>query len=490
MLSYRIGVSFTTTKLVVSYFDNSKPQTSEKIRINERLSPQQLFQISSSFTHKPEEPINLDALAGLFSKEMLLSVSNCFNSSPHKDKLVSIVLSIPETWYVKIDGAVKLKLEQLLAYQLGIEEKLFKLIREPTAAAAYWIWMMMQQKLKWNGNLLICDLEDHKFNVSLCQIDRENKVKILYSDWQPQAGLPFDSQCIKIAYAQKHGLPLTEDNPEFLSLLGVFKQEKVNSHQRSTERLMTYLKTPAAMANYNLYCFGGGYAVKCQQINDAFLPIQQVIQKTIQRLNTWMQSHQQYFDFLFFIGGDCRFILAKNAILQALEIQDHDARFDSVSNDDRCDLAIAYGACLIANCLIDPVEKFPYTLGIIAERLNVYAERERKLIPLVQENTNLDSLLVPYFADIPLLTVFQGNSPIITLQLNSGNQKPFLIIDVKLDNIQFDLVSANQLWQVGIRMNPLYNLYLLIQNFQTKNIVEYPIGTLPDLVGQLKNMSI
>ncbi|MEA5554037.1 molecular chaperone [Anabaena cylindrica UHCC 0172] len=481
MLYYRIGVDFGTAKPVISYLENGKLQVFEDIRKNECFRTQRLFQTSVHFSDEPEKPIPLGVPAEHLCEALLSAAVNCFNFCPHTGKLESLVLSIPETWYRTIDGAAKVRLEHSLVHELGIEDKLFQLVREPVAAAAYWIWMMMQQqKPKWDSNLLICDMGSSTFNVSLCHISRENKVKILYSDWQPQAGFVFDLQCIKLAYDQKHGLPLTEDTPEFFPLLRAFEQEKINSHQRSTNRLITYLKAPEAMANYNLYCFGGGYAVKCQQVIEAFAPIQQGIQEVIQRLNAWMQSNQQSFDFLFLIGGGCRFILTKNAILQALEIQDNDARFDHTFNDAHSNFAISYGACLIGNCLIDPVEKCPYALGFVTETLNVYAEREKKIIPLIQANTNLDCLLEAHFPSMSLLTAFQGSLPVITLCLNSPTQEP-LFIDIKLDNIQLPNYSANNLWRLGIRVDTLHTLYLIIHNSQDQSIIEYEVGRLLDI---------
>ncbi|MBW4596222.1 MAG: Hsp70 family protein [Brasilonema angustatum HA4187-MV1] len=516
MSSHKVGFDFGTANSVVSYLENGKLHTFEyesqnrqkhipslivydgdgivigdaarsKIIQNSNIKgygrfQKQLLFHALEYLNRDRDQRHRASVTADFLRELLFSkVVKSSSFTQQKGNIESLVISIPESYYRDIASQERVCLDHLIVNELGIEEKNFQFISESIAATAYWIWEKQRQNLETHGNLLICNMGSNSFNLSLCSISTTNKVKVLYSDSQEDAGFAFDRRCVQFAYTQKHGYPLAKENPEFIRLLKDFGLKKIGFHQESTSKLITYLKMPEAMAEYNLYCFGGGYAVKCRHISEAFAPIRKGIQEIIQRLHIWMQSHQQSFDFLFIIGGFYQFILTQNAILQALDIQKNDPRFDPSFNNAYSSFAISHGACIIANSLIDPVERCAYTLGIVGESLNANAEREQQLIPIIRSGTNLDDLLNPKFIEKPLLTAFTGHLSTITVWVDVHLQK-CIFKEMKLNGIQLPNYSCENHWRVGMRVSHSNILYLVIEECKDKQSLEYELGILADII--------
>ena len=422
-------------------------------------------------------PVTADYL-----RELLLSkASGSCSFSRLRDDIGNLALSIPEPWFGNINNQGRINLENLIVRKLGIENKLFQLVSEPVAAASYWLWEMQQQQSEVRGNLLVCDLGSSSFDLNLCRICPGDKIRILYSHKQEKAGFAFDRSCVELAYARKQGHPLTDDNPDFFPLLRDFELAKISFYEKSNSRLNTYLKAPALMAEYDFYCFGGGYAVKCQEISEAFEPIERGIQELVGRLNFWMERNGQKFDFLFLIGGFSKFTLAENAILQALNIDKNDPRFDRSFNNSCRNFAISHGNCLIANSLVDPIEKSSHTLGIVGETINVHAERERRFIPIILKGTNLDDLMVARFPDGHSFVAYQNNIPKLPLWMDYNEGKE-VIKEINLANRQLPNYSWENFWRVGMRVSRYQTLYLVIEDGQKQENVEYELGKIYDFV--------
>jgi molecular chaperone DnaK len=481
MPSYKIGVNFGTANSVVSYLEDGKLQVLEGGEGDEDIKVQRLLQASAYLSKSKEKSTSVSVQVESLRELLLSKATNRFSFSPQKGTIKSLVLSIPEAWYREIDSSARVSLGHSIARELEVEDDLVQLIREPVAAAAYWMWAMPSEKPRRHSNLLICDMGSSTFKVSLCRISMDNKVNVLYSDCQETAGFAFDRRCVEFAYAHKQRHPLTDDHPDFFRLMKDFEREKINTHEKATSRLMTYLKAPEAMADYDLYCFGGGYAVKCCHVREAFAPIELKIKDAIQRLNAWMQTNQQAFDYLLLIGGFSRFMLAQQTILQALDIQDNDPRVYCSLDDNQKLWAISHGACLIANRLVDPLEKSTHTLGIVGEPLNAWAEREQRLIPVVRSDTPLDDLSIARFPDNLWLTAFQEHLPTILLWIASETEGQFCR-EVSLDGLLLPNYSPENHWRVGMRLNPSGELYLVIEDEKENPPVEYNLGLLSEVV--------
>jgi len=417
-----------------------------------------------------------------YLRELLISPENPYSFMTQQGTIARLVVSVPEIWQRDIYNRGRESLQKLIQ-DLGLP--LTQLVSEPVAAAAYYTWEMhrrasAQNRDLFTGNLLVCDMGGGTFDVSLCRIYGNNKVEVLYFDGQgdrglESAGVAFDRRCVQQAYREKHGVTLDENSPEFMRLLAEFEAVKIGSHGRVTRKLLNCLKAPDIYDSQVIYVFGGGYSVTYAQVTEAFAAIAQGIEAVIHRLNHWFTQQNQTIDRLFLVGGFSQFLLVEKTIRNALGISQEDERFDRNFNITNSAYAISYGACLIANGLVDPTEKYVHSLGIVVDTINSEAEREERYITLVQGGRNLTELAQPQFADIPPLFTFHDEPLTLTLWVDPQS-KGTRFKDMLPDIIKLPSSSPNDQWRVGMRVDRSQICYLVIADMLGKKRVEYELG--------------
>ncbi|KOR35694.1 MULTISPECIES: Hsp70 family protein [Planktothricoides] len=417
-----------------------------------------------------------------YLRELLISPENPYSFMTQQGRIARLVVSVPEIWQRDIYNRGRESLQKLIQ-DLGLP--LTQLVSEPVAAAAYYTWEMHRRAIAQNrdlftGNLLVCDMGGGTFDVSLCRIYGNNKVEVLYFDGQgdrglESAGVAFDRRCVQQAYREKHGVTLDENSPEFMRLLAEFEAVKIGSHGRVTRKLLNCLKAPDIYDSQVIYVFGGGYSVTYAQVTEAFAAIAQGIEAVIHRLNHWFTQQNQTIDRLFLVGGFSQFLLVEKTIRNALGISQEDERFDRNFNITNSAYAISYGACLIANGLVDPTEKYVHSLGIVVDTINSEAEREERYITLVQGGRNLTELAQPQFADIPPLFTFHDEPLTLTLWVDPQS-KGTRFKDMLPDIIKLPSSSPNDQWRVGMRVDRSQICYLVIADMLGKKRVEYELG--------------
>lgn len=517
---YKIGLDFGTTNSIISYLDEGKLEAFQyggpdgqkyipsfiaydddyiEIGAAARETAANHSNAESYGNFKMRLPLPETKFASYFQKyrtpisittdylrELLLSSENEYSFSQQQGEISGLVVSVPEIWQRDIYNLGRERLQKLIKEDLGLGEKLIQLVSEPVAAAAYYAWETQRRSqqdrgVPFTGNLLVCDMGGGTFDVSLCHVYGNNKVEVLYFDGQgdkglESAGVAFDRRCVQIAYSKKHGQPLDENNSEFMGLLRAFESIKISGHTKTTKKLTNYLKSPVDYADQNAYTFVGSYTLTNSEVSEAFAPIAEGIQQVMQRVQDWLQQNNQTFDRLFLVGGFCQFLLVQKSILNALGIGNDDPRFDQSFNIINSAYAISYGACLIANGLVDPTEKYVHTLGIIVDTINAQAEREQRCIPIIQGGANLDDLATPQFAPIPPLVTFQNDAPLTVTLWVDPQSKGRIFKELLPDMVKLPSYSPNNQWRVGMRVNRSQVAYLVIEEIHDKKGVEYELG--------------
>lgn len=424
-----------------------------------------------------------------YLRELLISPENPYCFSREKGEIARLVVSVPEIWQRDIYNLGRERLQKL-TQDLGLP--LMQLVSEPVAAAAYYAWQTRQrsrqnQTAPFAGNLLVCDMGGGTFDVSLCRIYGENKVEVLYFDGQGDkgldaAGVAFDRRCVQTAYTKKYGNPLEENSTDFQHLRRQFESIKIGSHAKITKKLTNYLKAPDAYAEQDLYIFAGGYAVNFREVAAAFDPINAGIQRVMQRVQAWLQQHNQHFDRLFLVGGFSQFLLVQTAIYSTLGIDANDPKIDRQFNITDSAYAISYGACLIANGLVNPHEKYAHTMGIVINRevkvntlRGIQVDVEELEIPLIQGGLYLDKLKLPQFYAQDLVAwqeVF--TVPLwVDPQSQGKRYRKTFTEPIKLPNY-----SQTAKYRVGMRVNSSQVAYLVIQEVDSREFIEYELGNI------------
>lgn len=517
MPAYNIGLDFGTTNSIISYLDNGKLEAFQyggpdgqkyipsfiayedgmiEIGTAARTTAAHHLDIESYGNFKMRLPLPESEYSHYFQhqrtpqsvtadylRELLISPDNPYSFRHEKGEISRLVVSVPEIWQRDIYNLGRERLAKLIQEQ-GLP--LIQLVSEPVAAAAYYAWetqkrAQQNQTAPFTGNLLVCDMGGGTFDVCLCHIYGDNKVEVLYFDGQgnqglESAGVAFDRRCVQQAYTKKHGEPLQESHPEFVRLLREFETVKIGSHARVTRKLINYLKNPDALAEQDVYVFGGGYTVTAAEVSAAFAPIASGIKSVMQKLLDYIQLQDIKIDSLFLVGGFCQFYLVQKTITDALGMADTDQRFDRSFNITNSAYAISYGACLIANGLVDPTEKYVHTLGIVVDTINPQAEREERLIPIIQGGAILDDLSTPKFANIPPLVTFQNNAPLTLTLWVDPQSKGMTFKELLPDIVKLPSYSPNDQWRVGMRVDRSQIAYLVIEEVQGQKRVEYELG--------------
>ncbi|MEC4816503.1 MAG: Hsp70 family protein [Scytonema sp. PMC 1069.18] len=427
-----------------------------------------------------------------YLRELLIASNNEYSFSCEKGKIDGLVVSVPEIWQRDICNLGRERLQKLIVEELKLP--LMQLVSEPVAAAAYYAWEINQKAKQerdnpFTGNLLVCDMGGGTFDVSLCRIYGDNKVEVLYFDGQgdkglESAGVAFDRYCVNMAYTKRHGKSLDEKTPEFTRLLREFETIKISSHKKIRNKLNNYVKLPEDFAdetviNFGMFSTESGYSVTCSDMDKAFAPIKQGIQRVIQRVQEYLQRENQQLNRVFLVGGFSQFLLVQKAITDVLGIEDNDSRLDKSFNITNRAYAISYGACLIANQLIDPTEKYIHTLGIVVDTINTRTlDKEKKFVSIIEGGINQIELAQPRFANIQPLVTFQNDGDVtVTLWIDPMTRGKK--IEHRLPKkIKLHGYSPNDQWRVGMRVDSSQVAYLVMEEIREKKRLEYPLGNI------------
>ncbi len=443
----------------------------------------------SEFTNHFKGDRTPQATIADYLRELLLSPENPYSFNRETGEITRLVVSVPEIWQRDIYNLGRERLQKLIQ-ELGLP--LIQLVSEPVAAAAYYAWethrrSQQQQTQPFNGNLLVCDMGGGTFDVSLCRVYGDNKVEVLYFDGQgdkglESAGVAFDRRCVQQAYTKKHGEQLKENDPEFMRKRGEFETVKISSHAKITKKLINYLKAPDDLAEQNVYIFGDGYTLTFGEVSEAFAPIAQGIQRVMQRVQDWLQQNGEEFHRLFLVGGFSQFHLVQKVITDTLGIGDTDPRFDRSFNITNSAYAISYGACLIANGLVEPTEKYVHTLGIVINRetprvtiRGVQLEIESEEITLVRGGVSLDDLSQPQFYNQTLVAWQESFLLPIWVDPQSRGKRYNSSLP---EPVKLPKYSQSARYRVGMRVNPSQVAYLVIEEATSLERVEYELGNI------------
>lgn len=419
-----------------------------------------------------------------YLRELLISAENSYSFSNQKGEIETLVVSVPEIWQRDIYNLGRERLQTLIKKELGLEKQLLQLVSEPVAAAAYYAWMTQRSAAQKNsqpfqGNLLVCDMGGGTFDVSLCRIYGNHKVEVLYFDGQgdkglESAGVAFDRRIVQQAYSKKQGQSLQESDSELMSLMGDFERVKINTHDRSTKLFINYLNLEDKQDKIDdeVYKFSG-YSVTFGEVEEAFQPIKTGIEAVINRVQSYLKKQDINIDKLFMVGGFCQSILVQMAIMNALEIDKNDPRIDRSFNITNSAYAISYGACLIANRLVNPIEKYVHTLGVILETFDSHSEPIKLEITLIQGGSNLEELAQPKFYSEPIIAFNHKISITLWLQLLSKGKKHQHPLP---DMIELPYCSSDAKYRIGMKVDRSQIAYLVLEELKTGKQLEYQLG--------------
>ena len=513
----KIGLDFGTTNSIISFITNDKPEAysypplngekyipsfiayeSEGIEIGSSARKIAVYDpgIETYGQFKMRLPLPESEFNQYFKnnrtpisvtidylKELLISPDNDYSFTKEQGEISRLVVSVPEIWQRDIYNLGRERLQELIKKDLGLEKQLIQLVSEPIAAASYYAWEMQRRAQEKNtnpfqGNLLVCDMGGGTFDVSLCRIYSNNKIEVLYFDGEgdkglESAGVAFDKNIVQIAYQKQFGEQIQENDSKFIRLLREFENVKIANHVKATRRLINYLDALEDKANDEAYKFGEGYSVSLEEVQKAFTPIAQGIQKVMKRVIEQIKIQGYSIDRLFMVGGFSQFILVQEEIKNILGFERNDVRIEQSFNITNSAYAISYGACLIANGLVEPTEKYVHTLGIILETIALTGERDKINIPLIKGGSSLDSLAETNFYEKEIEPIERRVTVTLWVQIQS---KGFKHQNSLPNMIELPNYSPNTKYRVGMKVDRSHIAYLVIESQGGESKIEYELG--------------
>jgi molecular chaperone DnaK len=344
----------------------------------------------------------------------------------------SMVVSVPQLWQEVSNNPGCNALQNILFTKLALP--LHHLQSEPVCAAAYYAHRHQERQPTHRPyHILVCDVGGGTFDVALCEVMGQRvEVKFFGGNGQGgfgQAGVCFDKNAVRLAYRRKNGRDPDETGPEFTELVRAFEQIKIDKTVE-IRILINALKDSEFLDEEEIFTFAKHYSVNLKLLQEAFLPIKRGIFAVLDDIQRKAAVQGRSIDRLEIVGGFGQFPLTQMAILEGLGLQDPTKLcFDpSARNFDRF-YAIAYGAALVANELIQPVECFPHEVGYEVHRYGSKDVEEPvyEIVPVAKANTVLAGQVMPTYACYPdgtrrtVLVLEKHDEPMMFYLRNFGN---------------------------------------------------------------------
>jgi len=393
----------------------------------------------------------------------------------------SVVFSVPHVWAHAMEHSGYSRLQSIISDKLGL--RLIQLVSEPVAAAGYYAYQhQLDESMRFEGNLLVCDMGGGTFDITLCRVSL-GKVEELLNDGNGRgdlgkAGVRFDQKLI-LNGLRKQDLESSTNSNKFRDFYNRLQDYKANNHNRINKSIKNALNDSDLRGNTVLKA--GLLSFNFEEVEDAFKEVKQGITEVIARIKNRIDEKNYTIDAIFFVGGFSLFSLVRQTIKDILEIQDDDNRIVQDVNREFSRYAISYGAALIANGLISVEEKYEHTIGIQGYLREKGADGQ-----YVQKNVNLPILVGGqkvseyenvHFAPSPVRAYTDSPDIIIFVDPDS---KGFPIQKKLSPELGIKLPGAHlptNMWRVGMRVNRSKVVYLVFED-KEKQLIEYELGDL------------
>ena len=400
-----------------------------------------------------------------------------------ENPIEELVVSVPQVWsHWQARGRQQL---QSVVQELGL--KLKQLISEPVAAAAYFAYRYRQKQVDpFVGNLLICDMGGGTFDVTLCKLT-DNKVEVLCNAGNGERGLG-------VAGAHFDHMLLTgkagkvNDPRVMAELLNKLDQQKKDT---SPTLLMSCLQRPGEIPITPIYAiastleFGKPYSFNFADIEEAFTSVRQGITEVLARIKDEAEQKHYPIDKVVLVGGFSRFPLVQQAVAEAFEedIFENARLIDLVTfKPDEMAFAISYGACLVANDLVQISEKYDHTIS--ARTYNSSGRAEEEELGLITAGSTLDSLEAPSYCSWPngekRRFKFRKSSAEVNILIRrdgSLSESQKISRRCSLTEIPGSDIAGNH-WYLGVRVDASKIPYLVVKDALHETEKYYPLSDL------------
>ncbi|MDQ3799323.1 MAG: Hsp70 family protein [Acidobacteriota bacterium] len=288
---------------------------------------------------------------GKVSKEAFIKAENA--------GVESLVIAIPHSWEEDKKAMARTRLRRAVSEHLGLP--LTEFVSEPFAAAAFFSYCYKKRKNEsFKGNLLVCDMGGGTFDVTLCRIgiDSVNLIAQAGSGGTDEFGIAgnyFDRTLIENRFGALE--------PGALSAL----MKELDEEKKKKAKLLERIISNPGLRQRAIYPLSYGVNIYLDDLEKAFSGVRESMDEVLRKVVKEALEKNESLDKVVLVGGFAKFPLVQSAVRDFLNengFQADDLIDDDVLTSDEMAYAISYGACLIANGLVETAEKFRYTIGV------------------------------------------------------------------------------------------------------------------------------
>lgn len=334
-----------------------------------------------------------DDIAAIYFRQLLADVCKYSGST-----LQAVVVTIPEVWTSQ--GLLE-KREHLLAVCKSAGMPEVKLHSEPLAAAVYFLYLYRKKNKKpFQGHILVCDCGGGTLDFCLVRVhvDATGKEQVtalqrtgngLVGESLGKAGVAYDEAVTEALFP---GLR-KNDAGRFFECLRKFEEQKIGDPQSFSDATNLFREEPDLAADP--FTAVEGVGIRAKLLCDTFdRLVKPGLLEALAEMKRYLISEQVNIeDSTHFrvlpVGGFSTYEPVIRTIKDFFNSRlDGDGRFQSLMSVQDTALAIAKGAALIAEEMVDIIQVCPITMGLVTKVAS--KNFEPRYLPLLVKGQRLD----------------------------------------------------------------------------------------------------
>jgi len=409
-----------------------------------------------------------DIIKIFFTKVLKDGEKDSFETA--KEPIEEIVLCVPHVWNRELTHNGREKLKKILE---DLDLKLARIVSEPIAAAAYFLFLYNAKfHNDFVGNLMVCDFGGGTFDATLCKVHTSGKVEELLNDGNGlsslglgRAGVFFDDGLIKKTYHREYQCEIEEGGSEYHRWYkGLQEKKYASSHRINSSLRLTHKDNPADRNRFPIFSAIDGVGFYYDDIMESFEPVQNGMLEVLKRLDAKIKEKNLEIDALFLTGGFNQFLPCKQTISDFFAKYNPTTVIDATADSNIAGLSISYGACMIANRIVTIDEKFPHSLGFIAygREDDVRLEPQKIHVPLIKGGRYLDEYSEVTFSEDQFLISLDGNGRLnfeffIDWFGDEADRRELVFSQIELPGS----TRMDSRWQIGMRIDLSQIVYVM-----------------------------
>jgi len=384
-------------------------------------------------------------------------------------KIDNIIITVPEIWIQEISEQETgyLARENLKKICSDLNIPLVRLLSEPQAATAFFLYMHQQKKrTRFNGHVLVFDCGGGTLDIALSKVEK-NSIRVLECTGKGndtlflgKAGVAFDEAVVRRVYQKNRNSKLSRSSLEFIKLLHDFEDRKIKSQKTVTEYLSNYLREKTFLKKiFTVDSIPFFPEDICGVFDDEIKPV------IIEGLNEIRdkfamhgvdESDPETFRIIM-VGGFSAFHLVQRTVKEYFgSTSESDGRFKGEFSLADTSLAIAKGAALVAEGLItiDPV--CPMTVGLQVETDMGGGFLQAMDVPILEKGVTISHYREPRYLEGGKIRVDVDTSQLngsIVIFMGEESRRRRIRLEHSIENIFPNIDIPDNNWKIGFSVN-------------------------------------